>query len=388
MNAVSVMDIGTSKIAVFVGNRGINNNLNIIGSHTQEYAGYYNGEFVDEQNLYKDITNALAKAEIDAKTKIKKLFVGVPADFSMCVTKTFMQNFGDKCKIEEEDIYEIYQQANDLKDNEKYALISCAPIEFTLDDGRTVLNPVGEKTSRLSGEISYIYAETSFISKINMALRSFGINVVEYLSSTLCENLYLLSQKNRDNPAVIIDCGYISTSVSITQGNGLKSLSCFSVGGGQITSDLSECLQITYNEAEDLKKQIILSVVPQLSDGYELKKPSGATLISMTEANEVVADRLEMICSLINRCFDQVNKKDLIKMPFYLTGGGICFIKGSRDYLSKYFGVNVEILSPPNLCYARPNYSVILGLLNSAVTQENKHKVNKFLNFFKKITKR
>ena len=330
----------------------------------------------------------MAKAEINANAKIKKLYVGVPADFCTCITKQFMQNFSDKLKIEESDILEIYQQANELKDNDKYILISCSPIYFVLDDGRQVINPIGEKTSRISGEISYIYAEKSFISKINVALRMFGISSVEYLSSTLAENMYLLSDSKRLTPSILIDCGFVSTSVSITKGNGLLSLNSFSVGGGQITSDLCECLKISYKEAEELKKQIILSVVPQLSDGYELKKQNQVSLIPMTEANEIVSARLEMICALINKCLTATQKKDLYKMPFYLTGGGICFIKGSKDYLSKYFGVNVEILSPPNLQLSKPNYSALLGLLNSAINQENKQKTNKFLNFFKRLTKR
>lgn len=388
MNFISVMDIGTSKLAVLMGNRGINNTLKILASSSQEYAGYYNGEFVEPEKLNEDIANALAKAEINANAKIKKLYVGVPADFCTCITKQFMQNFSDKLKIEESDILEIYQQANELKDNDKYILISCSPIYFVLDDGRQVINPIGEKTSRISGEISYIYAEKSFISKINVALRMFGISSVEYLSSTLAENMYLLSDSKRLTPSILIDCGFVSTSVSITKGNGLLSLNSFSVGGGQITSDLCECLKISYKEAEELKKQIILSVVPQLSDGYELKKQNQVSLIPMTEANEIVSARLEMICALINKCLTATQKKDLYKIPFYLTGGGICFIKGSKDYLSKYFGVNVEILSPPNLQLSKPNYSALLGLLNSAINQENKQKTNKFLNFFKRLTKR
>lgn len=388
MNFISVMDIGTSKLAVLMGNRGINNTLKILASSSQEYAGYYNGEFVEPEKLNEDIANALAKAEINANAKIKKLYVGVPADFCTCITKQFMQNFSDKLKIEESDILEIYQQANELKDNDKYILISCSPIYFVLDDGRQVINPIGEKTSRISGEISYIYAEKSFISKINVALRMFGISSVEYLSSTLAENMYLLSDSKRLTPSILIDCGFVSTSVSITKGNGLLSLNSFSVGGGQITSDLCECLKISYKEAEELKKQIILSVVPQLSDGYELKKQNQVSLIPMTEANEIVSARLEMICALINKCLTATQKKDLYKMPFYLTGGGICFIKGSKDYLSKYFGVNVEIISPPNLQLSKPNYSALLGLLNSAINQENKQKTNKFLNFFKRLTKR
>lgn len=388
MSAIAVMDIGTSKLAVLMGNRGINNTLNIIATHIEPYSGYYNGEFVELDKLPEQIANTISKAEINAGERIKKLFVGVPADFCICKTKQFMQNFGDKLKMAESDVLEIYQQANELKDNEKYVLISCSPIYFVLDDGRQVLNPVGEKTCRISGEISYIYAEKSFISTINVALRRFGISTVEYLSSTLSENMYLLSDKNRDVPSIIVDCGYISTSVSITKGNGLLSLNTFSVGGGQVVSDLSECLKISYKEAEELKKQIVLSVVPQLSDGYEITRKGQLSVISMTETNEIVSARLEMICSLINKCLTSAQKKDLYKMPFYLTGGGICFIKGAKDYLSKYFGVNVEIISPPNLQLSKPNYSCLLGLLYSAVNQEQKRKSNKFINFLKKFTKR
>lgn len=388
MHNIAVMELGTSKIGVYVGSSGINNTINVAGSFEQPYSGYYNGEFVEPEKLADSIGNALSKAEIDAGEKIKKLYVGVPADFSTCMTKTFMQSFGDKLKIEECDIIEIYQQVNELKDNDSYILISCSPIQFVLDDGRKVLNPIGERTSRISGEISYIYAEKTFISKINVCLRQFGIEVVEYLSAPLATDIYLLSSSKREEPSVIIDCGYISTSVSVIKGNGLRSLSTFAVGGGQIAGDLSECLNISYKEAEELKKQIVLSVIPELGDGYEIKRQNQVVPISMQEANEIVCARLDMICVLINKCLSIIPKNDLYKMPFYLTGGGICFIKGAKDYLSKMFGANVEILSPPHLQYTKPSYSVELGLLNSAIIQEKKHKTNKFIRFLKKITKR
>ena len=388
MRNVAVMEIGTSKIGVYIGHFGINNSINLSGSFEQSYGGYYNGEFVEPEKLAEDIGNALAKAEINAGEKITKLFVGVPADFSTLITKSFTQSFGDKLKLEEADVLEIYQQANELKENENFVLISCSPIYFVLDDGRRLVNPIGEKTSCIAGEISYVYAEKKFISTINVALRQFGIAVVEYISAPLCTNTYLLPQKKRDVASVIIDCGYISTSVSVVKGNGLQLLSAFSVGGSQISSDLSECLKISYVEAEQLKKQIVLSVIPALGDGYELIRKNQVIPISMQEANEIVCDRLDMICALIKKCLDQIPKNDLYKMSFYLTGGGICFIKGAKDYLSKAFGVNVEILSPPHLQYTKPSHSTKLGLINFALLQEKKHKTNKFLNFLKKITKR
>jgi len=388
MRNVAVMEIGTSKIGVYIGHMGINNSLNLTGSFKQPYGGYYNGEFVEPEKLNEEIGNAIAKAEINAGEKIHKLFVGVPADFCVLINKNFTQSFGDKLKIEENDILEIYQHANELKENPNFILISCSPVYFVLDDGRRVLNPVGEKTCKISGEISYIYAEKKFISSINVALRQFGISEVEYLSATLATNTYLLPKSKREKSAIIIDCGYISTSVSIVKGNGLKLLSAFSVGGSQIINDLSQCLKISYKEAEELKKQIVLSVIPKLGEGYEITRQNQTIPISMQEANDIVCDRLDMICSIINKCLEPVPKNDLYKMPFYLTGGGICFIKGAKDYLSKTFGVNVEILYPPHLQYTKPCHSTKLGILNFAIKQEKKHKANKFLNFFKKIIKR
>ena len=73
LNYVSVIDVGTSKIAVLTGNRGINNTLKIIASSFKEYAGYYNGEFVEPEKLNDDVCDALTKAEIDSGFKIKKV---------------------------------------------------------------------------------------------------------------------------------------------------------------------------------------------------------------------------------------------------------------------------------------------------------------------------
>ena len=88
---VAIMEVGTSKIGIFIGSRGINNTIKVVGSFEEEYSGYYNGEFVEPDKLNDDITNALTKAEINAGETIKKLFVGVPADFSILKNKTFVQ---------------------------------------------------------------------------------------------------------------------------------------------------------------------------------------------------------------------------------------------------------------------------------------------------------
>ena len=229
-------------------------------------------------------------------------------------------------------------------------------------------------------------SEMCIRDRINSLLKNIGITTVEYLSSPLCEALYLLPQERREETAVLIDCGYIATSVAVVKGQGLISLKSFAVGGGHISADLMECLHISFDEAEQLRKQLVLSVVPSSNDDYELMRNSGIFPVSMKQANEITNDRIEMIATLIKKCL-QKDFETIPSMPFYLTGGGISYIKGGKDVLSKYMGVNVSVLCPNDVHFAKPHYSSLLGILSKAINQETKGK-NILLAILDKIFKK
>ena len=74
-------------------------------------------------------------------------------------------------------------------------------------------------------------------------------------------------------------------------------------------------------------------------------------------------------------------------MPYYITGGGLCYIKGAKEYISKSLGTNITLLSPQDIHLQKPHYSSILGLLNTALNQENKTK-KLFGKILEKIRKR
>ncbi len=371
--AVTVLDIGSKSISVLIGNRGVNDTFVIHGYGEREYAGYYEGEFLEEDKLKDVVSKTINDAQSSAGVTIDKLFVGVPADFSFCKTKTLTQTFGQRVKVNDQDLYEMYQRADDFENMKDYVLISCTPISFVLDDGRKTLKPIGQKTTKITATLSLIYAEKTFIEKINNLLKSIGITTVEYLSAPLCEALYLLPQERREEMAVVVDCGYIETSVTVVKGQGLVSLKSFSVGGGHISADLMECLHITFDEAEQLRKQLVLSVVPSESDDYEISKNGTLIPVSMKQANEITSDRIEMIAMLIKKCL-QKDFETVPPMPYYLTGGGISYIKGGKEVLSNYMGVKITVLCPNDVHMAKPHYSSLLGILDKAIKQETKTK--------------
>lgn len=387
-NCASVLDFGSGKLTAVIAERGVNNTFNIHGTGEVEYAGFYQGEFVEPENLASSIEEVLTKVQTSSGKQIDKLYVGVPAEFSFCTTKAGGVAFKKRTKIGQDEIMAFFNIVSEGVGGDNSTIINRSPINFTLDDNKKCMNPKGQVSSKLAGEISFVLADNYFINAINKILLNFGIENVEYISSPLAEAIYLIDPEIRDTGAIIIDCGYISTHVAFVKGDGLVGLNNFSVGGGHVTSDLSQILQIGFKNAENLKRKIVLSLDASDDDFYEIVVKDGSTTpVSAKLTNEITLARLDMIAGLISRSLTALKSNYNGFLPVYLTGGGISYLKGGRDYLSKSIGSNIEVLSPQVPQLNRPHFSSVLGILDLVLSQLESQKISfkeKLKRFFKK----
>lgn len=384
-NYACVLDFGSSKVTVMIGERGVNGTFNIRGNGEAEYAGFYEGDFVEPENLQQAVANAITRAETNSGISIKKLYVGVPSEFSYCEQASASVNYGKRVKIKKSNIYDFFELASKNLNFDNGVIINRSPINFILDDNKRSINPENEYSTKLSGNVSFVIAEKSFISTIDQILQTLNIEQVNYISSVLSESIYLLEPEIRDTGAILIDCGYISSFITTVKGDGLTSLSAFSVGGGHITADLCEVLKISFNQAENLKRKIVLSLDATDSDYYEINLNNNTQPVSAKLANEIVMARLDMIASIINKCLNNLKLDSGVYMPIFITGGGICYLKGAKDYLSKAIAKNIEIVAPNVPQLNRPHYSSVLGLLNIALTQNEQTKKSLFARLFAKL---
>ena len=382
---VSVLDFGSSKISVMIAESGINNTFNIKGTGEVDYDGFYNGSFVEPSKLYEAIANCVVKAETNSGLKIEKLHIGVPAEFTMVQSKSASVAFNKRLKVGEQEVSELFSLASrDIK-QDVATIISRSPIYFLLDDSRKVIDPKGEYSTRLSGLISFVLADNKFIETIDTIVKKMGLKEVEYISSSLAESLYLLDPQVRDSGAILIDVGYLTSFVAYIKGDGIIAQNNFSVGGGHISADLCQVLNISFKEAENLKRKVVLSLAATDSDFYEVNVNGNVTPVSAKLTNEIVSSRLEMIVERINRCLLKMKGNNYL--PIYLTGGGVSLLKGGKDYISKGIGENVEILASKVPQLSKPTYSSVLGLLDLALKENKTQKVGifeKIKNWFKK----
>lgn len=366
---VAVLDIGSYKITVIVGERGINNTFNIKGTGEVEYTGFSDGEFFEPDDVKNAIALAIANAETSSHSKISHLYVGVPGEFTSVICRECNINFPKRKRVTEQDINQLFYVGNIYRKHPTHTVINNTPIYFTLDDSRKIIDPCGMTSTRLGGYISYVLAENNFLDFIENILEELGVRSAEYISSALAESMYLFDTEIRDRYALLLDCGYLTSSVMLVRGDGLLFLKTFSIGGGHIMGDLAECLRISLSQAENLKRKVVLSIDAGESDYYEVAGKDYLMPISAKTANEIVKARVDHIASMVLKCISKCEYEIPDYIPLYLTGGGLSYMRGARDYFSKKIGRRVEIISPslPNL--NRPHFSSTFGLLDMALDE-------------------
>ncbi len=367
-NCVTVIEIGSSKLSCMIAERGVNNTFNVKAKASVDYAGFLEGDFIEKAYLDDAVMTLFSQITSIYKKKIKKVYVGVPAEFSKVVTSTCQLNFKNRHTISQKDIDSIFAKVSEQRYAEDMDIISVNTISYTLDETKNIQNPLKQKCYFISCELSLVLAQSSFIKLFNKIWSKLGIEQVEYLSEPLAEGIFILEEEERERNCIVIDVGARSTSVAFIKGNAMTNLTSFSMGGSYITSDLTEACGIGYPEARNLKKQIVLSLKGDKDDTYELPTLGGKILkLPLNFVNEAVCYRIGLIASTVNECIRVFAKEYVPYYPIYLCGAGLTKIKGGKDYLAKCLNRNVSYGRPPIPGMDKPELASILGLVNSAL---------------------
>jgi cell division protein FtsA len=380
---VAILDFGSGKVSVIIGQRGVNNTICISGTGECDYDGFTDGAFLDPENLPYVVGRALTSAQANSGTQIRHLFIGVPGDFTSCVCHDVSFNLGRKRTVTEEDVETLHKQGNKYEHHPQYTLVNIQPIYYTLDDERRLVQPVGLKSGKIGGLISYVLAENDFLSLINKIMSTLNIEYYDYVSSLLAEVLFLFDDVKRDQYVVLIDCGYITTNVALARGDGLLQQFNIPLGGGHITADLATYLNISFTQAEALKRKVVLSLDAGPDDLYEVNNGRDDAVSFHADAvNEIVMNQINIIAATVAKSLASCKYEFPDYIPYHLTGGGLSYIKGARDYLSRVIEKPVEIVAPSLPQFNRPHLSSSLGLLDMIL--DNSPEANK-KSFFARL---
>lgn len=370
-DCVAVLEIGTSKISLIIGEKSVNGSFSFKSNEVEDYYAFFDKEFTDitvlESKIKGLFERAINNSELSAITKI---FVGVPGEFCKTVSKNFKITFNKVKTITNKELQTLYELGYDVIDCE-HTLIHRSAVYYVVDNIKTH-KPLGKKGLSLGGRLSYSLVNNNFKEVLSNILTKCGVKTVKFISEDFAEAEYLFPQSQIDECKILVDVGNATTSVSISCGEGLLYSSSFPLGGGLITAYLSDKFMCEYDVAEVLKRKLNLGLRDNYTANYMVSdKTHGDFLFSRDRANQTAKELLDTIAENIDKAISSCPLNVPSDVETYFTGGGICMVRGAVEYISSRLGVLPKTVSPRLPRHNKPNYSAKLSILSIALNYCN-----------------
>ena len=348
---IAVLDVNSRLVTAIVGAKRAQSVFGIKAMAEKQHQGYENGEWFDAKETVELAKSVLIESMKESDSRTKKLFIGVPAEFVAVVTKEVSIRLDRRRRVIDDDIAYLLKKGDDF-DSNKYLTINTSAIYYSLDDEDKIYNDVRDmEAQKVDACVSYMLCEKSFVDMFDEVASSLGFTDVKYVATCWAECMALLEKEQRDNVYMLIDAGYLSSSVCIAKGEGILDMKSFSVGGAHICADIFEALEVPFDMAEEAKRLVDLNL--NYSDEAVLVS-DGENIVYALDACEIAKSRLDVFVEVLAGIFKDIEDDAPSYMPVYITGEGIATMRGATKYLSEQLGKNIEIITPKLPGFAKP----------------------------------
>ena len=377
--SIAVLDIRSSEVAVFVGERGVNNTFVFKASKTESYGGYQDEEFYDVSDLSSAVLRALDAVQQVCGERIRSLYVGVPGEFTKVEPLEQDLGFPKKLKISNKELDQLFAMGRKPLDGWRYMRVTS--MVYVTADNRRVADPVGLYSTGLSGVLSYFYVSEYFAGALEHVFSRRRIEL-HFLPTQFAMAAYLIPPETRDEYALFLDIGYLSSSFLVLLGNGVLAQRTFWAGEGQIAVRLMKRFSLPYEVATALLAKANL-YLKRDAKNREVVYGGRSYEIPTKEFIEEVKAGLDELCELVGRFLEECSGKELDSKPVYVSGEGFAGIRGALEHMSKRLSCVCEQVAPDLPYYNKPSMSSRIALIDMASEDSRKSgSLNRFLNFF------
>ena len=341
---VAAIDFGTSKIVTLVAENSGSQRCDIIAAGVAKYDGYLEGGWNNPGQLDEAIRRSISDAEEQANSKIREINVGVPGAFTnVLATKVTISLKGTDPRVTSADVKAAFSKAAENLTNIPGVVVHSSPAWFMVDNGKKTLEPVGMKGREMTAYISFVVGNRLFVDDVTNRMADLGIVVSGFFSTSAGEAMLYLNEQERDRTSVLIDMGYLNTEIIGVEGDAIIYHKVLDVGGGDLAVALAEDLDISLSAAEDIKRKFVYGI-ESAGETYEVPGADGqrGTAFTREQVKPVLCKELDEICAKIKEAVDDDFGGLGSWSNVFLTGGGLSFNRGGKEYLAGRLGRPVQ----------------------------------------------
>ncbi|MEW5818266.1 MAG: cell division protein FtsA [Spirochaetota bacterium] len=366
------LDIGTTKVCAVVGELSETNILEIIGIGTCPSQGIRRGVVVNIEATLKSVISAIEAAEMMSGREVEGVYTGIAGGHIDGInSRGVVAVTGKGREITKEDIDRVIDAAKAIvipMDREVFHVI---PQEFIVDEQGGIKNPLDMIGIRLEAEVHIITGSVTSAQNLVKCVNRAGFRVNGIVLESLASSRAVLSSDEKELGVLLIDLGGGTTDVLLHLDGSPYHTNVISIGGSQVTSDLSILLKTPIDAAEKIKQDTGCCYLPLVDTEEEVIIPGvggwPAASIPRREMCKIIQSRMAEIFGMVK---EQIEKKGYLKHlggGVVLTGGG-ALLKGTADLAREIFGVPARVGYPAKLGglveeYKSPAYATAVGLV-------------------------
>jgi len=351
---LAVLDIGSSKMACFIGRVQPDGEVVVEGIGHQLSSGVRSGLITDIDAAEDAICSAVHSAEQMAGEQIDAVVVNISGS-PLYSHHLHIQLPLQHQAVTGRDILRLIEHGKQNVKSQEREVIHAIPISYTIDEARGISNPQGMYGHELGADLHMITAPESMLKNMTHCLARAQLDVQEWMVSSYASGLACLTQDEMELGVMLVDIGGGVTSVAVFVDGKPLYTDAVPLGGQHVTNDIARGLSTSIATAERIKA-LYGGIYASPSDGQEMidipligaeEDEPGSEMQSIPRSMlaGIIRPRVEEIFEMVRMRLEESGFDRVAGRRVVLTGGS-SQLMGIKELAAQSFNKQVRLGRP------------------------------------------
>lgn len=323
------LDIGTTKIACFVGRKNEHGKIEILSMGKTESLGVSRGVVSNIEKTVQSIKTAVAEAQdrVEGELTIGLVNVGIAGQhISSLQHRGIYTRSSTQDEISQADIDALIDDMYKLVMEPGEEIIHVLPQEYIIDNEQGIKDPIGMSGVRLEANFHIITGRIAAAKNIQKCIHKAGLEIEELILEPLASSAAVLSSEEKEAGVVLVDIGGGTTDIAIFHEDIIRHTAVIPFGGNIITDDIKEGCTIMKKQAEQLKVKFGSAIASEGQENEVVCIPGlrgrDPKEISIRNLSSIIQARMEEI---VEHVYYEIKNSGFEKQligGIVVTGGG------------------------------------------------------------------
>jgi cell division protein FtsA len=350
VDIIAVLDLGTTRFRAVVAEPEGKGDVALLGYASLPARGIVRAELTDLPAAAQAIRSVVDEAAAMADAEVEELAVSVGGDHVRSLgSRSVIHLGGGGATVGATHLDLLLQRATALDVPFDRVILHCLPVEYTLDQRSGLKNPEGMVGARLELDAHVVTGTQSSLSSLDRAVELAGMRATNFVFAPCATASFLMDEEELDRGCLLIDIGGEVTHYALFYRGRVRQSGVVPVGGNHVTRDLAYGMELSFDEAERLKRRhglalrSIAQFHPEGSGSDESERSSQADRARIAAICE---PRQQEILELVAHSLQWGITRPPLENGVVLAGGG-SRLRGTAELAEQVFTLRATTRRAP-----------------------------------------